>query len=395
MTHLQTLKNPLVAKLSFIQFVSYFGTWFSQVAIASMMLKFGADDIVIALVFAMNFLPAMILAPINGMIVDRVGFKKLMGIALVLEMVVTLLFTTIDSLALVGFLMLLLFIRTTCATLIFTAEMTLFPKILEGKMLQNTNEIHSAIWSISFTLGMAFGGLSTHYLGYDTTFMIDVGLYMIGFFTFLSLKISLSETPNTQSSLFMIKEAFAYIRSNKKIFHLMLVHAVIGLTVFDVVVALLAKVYYANVIAEPLAIGWLNATRAFGLVMGIVIFNRYVDKKNLHWFFFAEAIFISIWAFLQKDFYLSLVGIFMVGLLVTTLWAYTYTMLQEEIDSDYLGRILAYNDMLFMGIAVVITLLIGYASDKGVELQTITISMAFGFVLSGFYYMWYKKKYLK
>jgi MFS family permease len=394
MTHLQTLKNPLVAKLTFIQFISYFGAWFSQVAIASMILEFRANDIVISLVFVMSFLPAMILAPINGMIVDRIGFKKLMGIALLVEMSMTLLFTTINSLDLVWLLMIFIFIRTTCATIIFTAEMSFLPKILEGKMLQNTNEIHSAIWSISFALGMAFGGLSTHYFGYDVTFLIDVSLYTIALVIFFTLKINLDEKPNYQSSLSMIKEAFAYIRGNKKIFHLMMVHAVIGLTVFDVIVALLAKIYYADTISEPLAIGWLNAIRAIGLVIGMMIFNRYVDKKNLHLFLFAEAIFISFWALLQNDFYLSILGMFTVGLLVTNLWAYTYTMLQEEIEANYLGRILAYNDMLFMGIAVTTTLLIGYASDKGIKLENITLTIAFGFVISGFYYIWFKRKYL-
>lgn len=50
-TYLEVLKHPVVARLTLIQFISYFGTWFSQVAIASMMLEYGASELAIAYIF--------------------------------------------------------------------------------------------------------------------------------------------------------------------------------------------------------------------------------------------------------------------------------------------------------------------------------------------------------
>ena len=78
MGYLETLKHPVIGRLSLIQLISYFGTWFSQVAIFSMLVSFGADAITIAYTAAMAMLPAVVLAPMIGIIIDRINFKKLM-----------------------------------------------------------------------------------------------------------------------------------------------------------------------------------------------------------------------------------------------------------------------------------------------------------------------------
>jgi len=59
-TYIQTLKHPIVARLTLIQFISYFGTWFSQVAIASMMVEYGASQMAIAYIFMMVMLPSIV-----------------------------------------------------------------------------------------------------------------------------------------------------------------------------------------------------------------------------------------------------------------------------------------------------------------------------------------------
>ena len=73
--YLDVLKHPIIARLTLIQFISYFGTWFSQVAIASMMLEYGASELAIAYIFMMLMLPAIVLAPISGWIIDNISIK--------------------------------------------------------------------------------------------------------------------------------------------------------------------------------------------------------------------------------------------------------------------------------------------------------------------------------
>ncbi|MEY3001766.1 MAG: hypothetical protein RLZZ428_141 [Pseudomonadota bacterium] len=394
MTYLETLKHPVVARLSLIQFISYFGTWFSQVAIFSMIVSYGASEIIIAITAAMAMLPAVVLAPFIGIIIDRIAFKKLMLTLLVIEISMTLGFMFIDGLSQLWILMILIFIRSAAASMLFSAEMALFPKLIKGNMLKNANEIHSIIWSVTYASGMAIGGLVTNYLGYDSAFMIDAFLYSVALLLLLGLKLSWEQEAHTQSNWKMLKDGFDYLVKNKKILHLILLHASIGLTSFDALITLLADLQYKTLLAVPLAIGWMNATRALGLMIGPFVIGKIISKENLHYLFMIQGVAIIFWALLESNFYVALVGLFVTGFFITTLWSYTYLLLQEETDKAYMGRIISYNDMFFMLSNVVTALYIGYASKWGVSLSSITTTLGVGFILTALYYRWFKKVYV-
>jgi hypothetical protein len=241
---------------------------------------------------------------------------------------------------------------------------------------------------------MAVGGVVTYYFSYDTTFMIDVALYVVASWLLLGLQLSLKPIEHTQTALAMMKSGFYYLKNHKKLIHLIFLHATIGLTAFDTLITILADLHYKYIVAIPLAIGWMNAVRAVGLAVGSVLFSKHVDEKNLHYIFAIQGLTILAWAFVQHNFVYSLVGIFMVGLLATTLWSYTYFMIQKEIETEFLGRVIAYNDMIFMLSNISITLFVGYMAQKGMELRYITITMGIGFILTAGYYFWFKRKYL-
>ncbi len=394
MGYIETLKHPVIGRLSLIQLISYFGTWFSQVAIFSMIVSFGADAITIALTASMAMLPAVILAPMIGIIIDRIHFKKLMLVLLAIEISMTLSFIFIDSLEYIWVLMILIFIRSSAASLLFSAEMALFPKILKGEMLKNTNEIHSIIWSFSYAAGMAIGGVITYYVGFDTAFMIDAFLYTIAIVLLLNLQLTLKPIEQVHSNWVMFKDGFNYLRKRKKLLHLILLHAAIGLTSFDTLITLLADMQYKTLIAIPLAIGLMNATRALGLMVGPFVIGNIISKANMHYFFLLQGLAIIFWAKMEYNFYLALISLFVTGFFITTLWSYTYLLIQEETDESYMGRVISYNDMFFMLSNVATAMFIGNAAKMGLSLENITICLGIGFIFISFYYLWFKNRYL-
>jgi uncharacterized membrane protein len=86
-------------------------------------------------------------------------------------------------------------------------------------------------------------------------------------------------------------------------------------------------------------------------------------------------------------------GIIVVGFLSTSLWSFTYYLLQKEIETKYLGRVIAYNDMIFMTTNIAVTLFVGYMAKVGLGLNIITIIMGMGFMLTAIYYKWYRGWY--
>ena len=359
-----------------------------------MLVSYGADALTIAFTAAMGMLPAVVLAPVIGVIIDKVHFKKLMLVLLLIEIVMTLGFMAINALEYIWVLMVLIFFRSGASAMLFSAEMALFPKLISGDMLKNTNEIHSIIWSFTYAVGMAVGGIVTYYIGYDMAFMLDAILYSVAVLLLLGLKLDLEKVTHTDSNWHMLKDGFRYLLSQKKIIHLLLLHASIGLTSFDALITLLADFQYKMLIAVPLAIGWMNATRALGLMIGPFFIGKIITKENLHYFFLLQGLAILLWSQLEFNFYYALISLFITGFFITTLWSYTYLLIQEETNPKYMGRVISYNDMFFMLSNVATALFIGYASQGEISLESITVSLGLGFLLVALYYIWFKGVYL-
>jgi len=371
-------QEKIVRQLSITQLIAYFGAWFSNVAIFSMLIELNASSFMISLVTAMLFLPGIVLSPFSGTLIDRLPLKKLMITLLGIELLMTISFLSISSIDHIWFLMLILFIRMGAASMFFSSEMTLLPKVISGVALQKANEIHSIIWSFTYTAGMAASGIVVAIYGTTTAFIIDAGFFVAALLVFIPIKLDLPTIEIKESIFSMVKDGFNHIKSETDIIKLILLHASVGLTSFDTLITLLADFEYKLIIAVPLAIGISNAVRAFALMIGPFIVGNIINKDNLHLFFIGQGFFIILWGLTQYNFYIALGSLFLVGFLTSTIWSYTYAMLQQECDHKYLGRILAYNEMIFMLANIITTIFIGiFATILGLDIVTYILGIAF------------------
>jgi len=350
-----------------------------------MLVEFKASPILISIVVAMHFIPGILLSPFSGTIVDRIDAKKLMGILLLTEFSMTMCFLMIESINDIWMLLLFIFIRMSASSMFFTTEMTLMPKILSANILGKVNEIHSMIWSFTFTAGMAFGGFVVHIYGTNTAFIIDGVFFILAFVSLLNSSFVYQHELHHEKIWHSIKSGIRYLKENKNLLHLILLHGTIGVTSFDTIVTLLADYHYKYIIAVPLAIGFTNATRSFALMVGPLIISRWLTKERLFYIFLLQGVGIIIWAMVQKDFYFGLFGFFLAGFWTTTLWSYTYALLQERVEQKYLGRVLAYNEMFFMLSNAVTTIFIGVMALY-FELSFVTVILGLIFILMAFYY---------
>ncbi|MBU0924171.1 MFS transporter [bacterium] len=378
-------EHKIVRDLSLVQFIAYFGAWFSNVAIYTMLVDFGSTELAISIVTAMHFLPAVLIAPFSGAIIDRVKIKPLMITLLATELLMTILFLTIDNKSEIWFLMILIFIRMSAASMFFSTEMSLLAKLLKGKPLQMANEIHSIIWSFTYAVGMAISGFVVNWYGVRTAFIIDAIIFAIALIVFIRIDFVVKASIATDKFFELIKDGFRYIKNDKIILHLIFLHSSVGLTSFDALITILAKNEYKYIISVPLAIGLSNAVRAVALMFGPIFISKYVTKQNLHYLLIFQGISIILWGLLQDDFYISLIALFIVGLSTTTLWSFTYALLQDNCDEKYIGRVISYNDMFFMLSCIVTTLFIGLMASL-TSIDIITILLGLGFLAFAFYY---------
>ncbi len=385
--------EPLLAKLSLIQLIAYFGAWFSNVAIYTLLITLQVDASIIAFVAALHFFAGVLQAPLSGVIIDRFSPKKLMITLTVIEICCTLLLLSIDEVSKLPLLYLLVFARMAAASFQFTVEMSLLPRILSGKSLQSANEIHSIIWSLSYTLGMALSGLLVYTVGVKFAFLLDACIFMIVLVLQFNLHFSVEKMEPTSRFLTMMGNALRYIKKERIVWHLMLLHSVVAFTAFDALVVLSAQKYYMNVIAVSLGIGLVHAARAVGLAIGPLFLGEWITIKRLELLLFAEAAAIGLWAWAMNDFYTSMAASVLVGFMTTTLWSYTYTLIQKHTHHDYYGRVVAYNDMIFLTVGGLVSLLIGFLVKLGWTLESITLVLAGAFLIAAFYYRWLRQHY--
>jgi len=390
--YVQLLKsNEILRRLSMIQLIAYFGAWFSNVAIYTLLIEMHVSAAIVAFVAMLHFLAGVIQAPFSGSIIDSVKPKFLMLLLICIEIFATFCLIFINQISDLWLLYLLILFKMAAASFYFTTEMSLLPKILDGDKLQKANELHSIIWSFSYTLGMAVSGFVVYYLGVKVAFILDACMFVLGFMMLYSLKIEVDIIHSNENLLEMMRGTFRYLKQNPLAIHLMLLHAFIGLTAFDALVALMVDNYYANIIAASLALGLLHSARAVGLVIGPIFVGKWVNNARLTYVFVAQGFAVLLWAYMMHNFYLSLFASLVVGLFTTTLWSYTYTLLQKNIEEKYYGRVVAYNDMLFLSSAAFTSFMIGFLATHTCSLESITSILALGFFFGALYVRWIVK----
>lgn len=393
MTHYTLLStHPNIRRIWINQFLTAFGSWFSNVAIYTLLIGFGADAMTISLVAAMHLLPAVVQAPIAGPLIDKLAPRKVFRVLLVVEFLATAGFLLITDKELVGLLMLFVFVKMGAASFYFTTEMALMPKIVKGEALKLTNDLLAMTWSLTFVLGMALGGIVVHAFGTATAFVLDASMFVVAYGVLRGIVFPDHIPPEAARIGTMIRDGLSYMRRNTVLLRTIVLHASVGLTAFDALVTLLAKTQYAALVAVPLAIGWINAVRAVGLMLGPLVFGRIADKNRLlQWAFVGQGGGILLWAALQGSFYWAFVGLFATGLFTATIWSVTYSMLQEATDDVYHGRVIAYNDMVFMLSNVATSLAIGMLAQLGVALWLITVFLGCGFLLFALFYYFFRR----
>lgn len=379
--------------LTSIQMICYFGMWFSHTGIFTLLIDLKAPVWALTLAAAMAFIPNVFLAPINGIIIDKFNPKPMMIFLMFIETVSVLMLVFIDDLSLLWFLFVLIFIRMGVGVTYFQTEMSLLPNLLSKKNLKLANEIHSIIWAASYTAGMGIAGVFIHCFGVKEAFLFDFALYIFGMFLLTKLNIPNIVKTKTQKAFLMMKEGLKYIKNNPLIVHLILLHSFVGITAYDNLIALMASYQYKEILSASLIIGFMNMTRALSLVVGPIMLSKFINTKTLFWLFIGEFLGIGLWAILQFNYYLGLIGLIAAGFCTSSLWSFTFTMLQNSCDKKFYGRVIAYKDMVYFIISAFVSLAIGAAYELGISLMAITFSMGSVFLIGAFYYKFVYEKY--
>ncbi len=143
------------------QGISRIGTWMQQISLPWLVLQLGGSPIQLGIVAALEFVPALILAPFGGVLVDRIDRRRtlLLTQSLATVQVVILFALTVSGLVSIPVVMVLSFALGIVNALDMPVRQALAADIVPREMLPNAIALNSMAFNGARVIGPALGGV--------------------------------------------------------------------------------------------------------------------------------------------------------------------------------------------------------------------------------------------
>ena len=343
------------------------------------------------LLVALSAVPGLVLSPIVGAIIDRVGRKKVAIAGDALAALAIFIIPLSDLLGGLNFAILVGVgvLRAPFAPASSTARKSLVADAArEGRMsLERTNSIHEAVFATGFAIGPALSAVLIAIMGPTQIFWIT-GTFMViasSVALFLRLHEDMGENPELSRTSSLISDTVLGFRAVAKVpVVLVLLISIMGLALIYLPTEMVVLPAHFNALGDPTSLGIIISTMAGASVFGALGFellDRWLGKRRL---FRAAIIAIGVSMLpmaLLPDLWLFLACGAVLGLAWGPLMPMLNTVIQTEIDPAMRGRVFAIEMTIWNAAPLISMVLVGLAVDAlGVALVYLVLS---GLVLLG------------
>lgn len=173
--------NPGYRKLWLAQSVSLVGDFFNLTALQTLVGSAappGATGRALGTLFLCYTLPAFLLGPVAGVIVDRHDRRRVMIACDVARALIALSFCLVSDREHLPYLYVGVALLFAFSAFFEPARSALLPDLVPAKHLAVASELSAATWSISFAVGASLGGLVTSTFGFATAFAVNAASFL-------------------------------------------------------------------------------------------------------------------------------------------------------------------------------------------------------------------------
>jgi len=172
--------NANFRMLYLARLVSLFGDWFNLLAALALLRAIGADSAgAFGGVLILKMLPSALLAPVAGVVADRVSRRSLMIGADVVRAVIVAGMLSVLWYPEPMVVYVLLGLQSAVSVFFEPARSAMLPDIVSPEELTAANALGAATWSTMLALGSAIGGVFTATVGWHAALIVDVGSYLL------------------------------------------------------------------------------------------------------------------------------------------------------------------------------------------------------------------------
>lgn len=334
------------------QAISLVGTWMQSVGLVWLVLELSGSGTLLGIVVAVQFLPVLLLGAYAGLVVDRLGKRRLLfgtqsALGLLALVLGVLTVTGITQLWMV-FVFAAMF---GCVNSLDNPGRQAFVAEMVGpSRLQNAVSLNSAMVNASRAVGPAIAGGLIATVGVGICFLVNAASFLAVLVALALMRVGeLRPGERVPRRPGQLRAGFRYVRRTVGLLVPLLMMALIGTLAyeFQVVLPLFARV---TLHGGAETFGFMTAAMGFGAIGGGLYVASRESTGLLPLTFAAAGFGVTIFAAaLAQSLPVELVALVIAGFASTSFLATGNSTLQLTSDASYRGRVMALWSVTFLG----------------------------------------------
>jgi len=365
---LRALRHPGYRAYFVAQGISFAGTWMQSVALGWLVFRLTGSSLLLGSVTFASQIPTLFLAPLAGVLADRVRLTRMVAVtqgllALVAFTMACLIFGGWVS---VPWILALAVVGGVVSAFDQPARQTLLVELAGPEDLSSAIALSSAAVNAARIVGPAVAGVLVAALGEAICFLINGLTFTAPIAVALLVRPRhLRQAGRRESPLAALRSGLGYARRAPHTRTVLPLVAITSLVAFPYLPML--PVFAGEVLrGGPELLGWLNVAVGAGSIVGALAVAALVDRRKL-----VPRIAVGLCCYgaglvvlgLSREAYLSLAALPLVGFGMLSLLSSANTVIQTDSPESMRGRVMSLYTTVLIGFFPLGALLCGAVSD--------------------------------
>lgn len=351
------------------QLISIIGSWMTMVATGWLVWSLTQSPLMLGAVGFASQIPAFLLGPIAGVMVDRCSRHRLLVLTQFLSMVqiFILAFLAITGLIVMWHIIVLMSLQGFIKAFDIPARQAFVVELVETKDdLANAIALNSSVFNAARTVGPAIGGALIVLVGPAWCFLLD-GISFIGVIaSLLMIKVPPLEMEKRKNPFYQFRDGYKYAIGFPPIRALLLLVA--GVSLVGMPYSVLLPAVASDILHGGSGLyGALMAVSGLGALAGALVLASRESVRGLgkviSWCTLGFGLSLIIFSH-SSLVWISLGAIFVMGYTLMLQNAAANTILQTIVEPDKRGRVMSFYVMAFMGMMPLGSLWGGALADR-------------------------------
>lgn len=375
---LDVLKNRNFSLLWTAGLVSMIGNWVLMAAIPFYIFELTGSAMATAGVFMAFLAPGIIFGSIAGVFVDRWNKLRTMLVVNLIQIVVVLALTMVQSAEQSWILFVVLFVESSIAQFFGPAENALLPKLVNEDQLVAANSLNSMNDNLARLIGPAIGGVVLATYGFANVVIIDAASFGLAALLIFAVMMSFSEekavsaveTKPEPVPVMTVRQKVAELTADWKA-GLGIVRSksilsntftVIGIALFaDAIISAILVIFLQEELGMSSAeFGYIMTARGIGGLIGGLTLGQLGDRINPRHLLSGSLLMLATVIFIAVNvtaLWVLMVAMVFGGIPAVGMFIAVQTIFHKNAPEEYLGRVFGLFQtvlmlLMFLGSAV-------------------------------------------